>query len=164
MRMKLKLEEFDYTIIYKKGKENCNSDGLSRMYTATTEDAGAALTSGTGAEEEMGRPETLNAEDGKSEKAKFKNANLTEKEKSEILKELHERPIGGHVGMNRTYKRLKQYVSWEGMKEDVETFIRKCEKCQKNKLTQCHTRMPLTITATPSVVFEEVYSGYSGTN
>jgi hypothetical protein len=34
MRMKLKLEEFDYTIIYKKGKENSNSDGLSRMYTA----------------------------------------------------------------------------------------------------------------------------------
>jgi hypothetical protein len=41
------------------------------------------------------------------------------------------------------------------MKEDIENFIRKCEKFQKNKLTQCHTRMLLTITDTPSVVFEK---------
>jgi hypothetical protein len=68
------------------------------------------LISGTGAEEEMGRSETLNAEDGKSEEAKVKDAKLTEKDKFEILKELHENPIGGHVGMNRTYKRLKHYV------------------------------------------------------
>jgi hypothetical protein len=40
------------------------------------------------------------------------------------------------------------------MKEDVETFIKKREKCQ-NKLTQCHTRMPLTIRDTTSVVFEK---------
>jgi hypothetical protein len=33
MRLKLKLQEFDYTIVYKKGKENGNSDGLSRMFS-----------------------------------------------------------------------------------------------------------------------------------
>jgi hypothetical protein len=109
MRMNLKLEEFDYTIIYKKGKENSNSDWLSRMYSyiATTEGVGAALTSGVGEEEETGTSETLNAEDGKSEETVVKNAKLTEKEKLEILKELHESPIGGHGGMNRTYKRRK---------------------------------------------------------
>jgi hypothetical protein len=32
MRLKLKLQEFDFTIVYKKGKENCNSDTLSRMF------------------------------------------------------------------------------------------------------------------------------------
>jgi hypothetical protein len=36
MRLKLKLAEFDYDIVYRKGKENSNSDGLSRMYTLTT--------------------------------------------------------------------------------------------------------------------------------
>jgi hypothetical protein len=35
MRLKLKLQEFDYTIVYKKGKENGNSDGLSRMFSET---------------------------------------------------------------------------------------------------------------------------------
>jgi hypothetical protein len=129
------------------------------MFLTTTQDAGAKLTSEAEEEKEKVRSETLSAEnenagtDGKSEGAKVKNAKLTDK-KLEILKELHETPVGGHIGMNRTYKRLKQYISWEGMKEDVETFIKKCEKCQKNKLTQCHTRMPLTLTDTPSVVFE----------
>jgi hypothetical protein len=33
MMLKLKLQEFDYTIVYKKGKENGNSDGLSRMFS-----------------------------------------------------------------------------------------------------------------------------------
>ena len=140
MRLKLKLEEFDYTIIYKKGKENCNSDGLSRMYTATTKDVGE--------EKENEGSETLCAENenagtnGKSVEVTAKQAELTDREKLEILRELHETPVGGHIGMNRTYKRLKQYISWEGMKDDVETFIIRCEKFQRIKLTQCHTRMP----------------------
>jgi hypothetical protein len=33
MRLKLKLQESEYVIVYKKGNENSNSDGLSRMYT-----------------------------------------------------------------------------------------------------------------------------------
>jgi len=41
------------------------------------------------------------------------------------------------------------------MKTDVEQYIRVCEKCQKNKMTQCHTRKPLVITDTPSTVFEK---------
>jgi hypothetical protein len=57
--------------------------------------------------------------------------------------------------MNRTYQRLKQYITWEGMKNDIEEFIRKCENCHKNKFTQRHTKMPLTITDTPAVVFEK---------
>jgi len=35
MMLKLKLQEFDYTIVYKKGKENRNSGGLSRMFSET---------------------------------------------------------------------------------------------------------------------------------
>lgn len=83
------------------------------------------------------------------------NRELTSKEKLDILKEMHESPIGGHCGMSKTYKRLKHFITWEGMKRDVEDYIQKCEKCQKNKMTQCHTRLPLTITDTPSIVFEK---------
>jgi Transposase and inactivated derivatives len=38
------------------------------------------------------------------------------------------------------------------MKSDVKKYIRKCEKCQKNKMTQCLTKM---VTDTPSAVFEK---------
>ena len=57
-------------------------------------------------------------------------------------------PLGEHAGINRTYRKLRQFISWPGMKTDVEQYIRVCEKCQKNKMTQCHTRMPLVITDT----------------
>jgi hypothetical protein len=61
----------------------------------------------------------------------IKAEEFSDKEKLEILKEVHDTPIGGHRGMTSTYKKLKQYVSWTGMKEDVENFIKKCEKRQK---------------------------------
>jgi transposase InsO family protein len=61
----------------------------------------------------------------------------------------------GHAGIMRTYQKLKQFIAWQGMKTDVESYIRKCKKCQMNKMTQCHTRMPLMITDTPSTVFEK---------
>jgi transposase InsO family protein len=141
MRLKLKLEEFEYTIVYKKGKENSNSDGLSRMYIGADESKRIEMITG----QDSGTPEGQEA--GKK--------GLDDKEKAEILREMHDSPIGGHVGMNRTYKRLRHFINWEGMKHDVERYIQKCEKCQKNKMTQCHTRLPLVITDTPSSVFEK---------
>jgi len=57
------------------------------------------------------------------------------KEKQQkILKEMHECPIGGHQGVQRTYERLKLYVTWPGMFRDVENYIKNCEICQKNKI------------------------------
>jgi hypothetical protein len=41
------------------------------------------------------------------------------------------------------------------MKGDVERYIRKSDKCQRNKMKQLHTRMPLLITDTPTTVFEK---------
>jgi len=71
---------------------------------------------------------------------------LSEKEKLEILKEIHDSPFGGHAVIIRTYRQLKQFIIWPGMKNDAENYFRFCEKCQENKMTQCHTSMPLMIT------------------
>jgi hypothetical protein len=38
-----------------------------------------------------------------------KEKELPSKEKMEILREMHDSPIGGNVGMNRTYKRLRHF-------------------------------------------------------
>jgi ribonuclease HIII len=61
--------------------------------------------------------------------------------------------LGDTEGKSHIQK-LKQFINWQGMKNDVEKYIRKCEKCQKNKMMQYHTRMPL-ITDTPSTEFEK---------
>jgi hypothetical protein len=67
---------------------------------------------------------------------------LSEKEKLEILKEIHDSPLGGHAGINRTYRKFRQYINWPGMKTDMEHYIRVCEKCQKikcNVIPECHS-------------------------
>ena len=68
---------------------------------------------------------------------------ITSKEKQEkILQEMHECPIGGHQGVQRTYDRLKLYVTWPGMYHDVENYVTNCKICQKNKFTVPYFRAP----------------------
>ena len=46
---------------------------------------------------------------------------IASKEKQQkILQEVNECPIGGNQGVQRTYDRLKFYVTWPGMYHDVE--------------------------------------------
>jgi hypothetical protein len=125
LRWRLKLEEYDYEVIYKKGSENKNADALSRIHVT------APIS-----ENEQDKPK------------------LSQEDRAKILKEMHENPTGGHLGMNRTYERIKIFVTWPGMKQEIEDYVRCCEICQKNKITQNKTKMPLQIT-TPDVVWEK---------
>jgi hypothetical protein len=68
---------------------------------------------------------------------------IASKEKQQkILNGMHECPIGGHQGVQRTYERLKLYVTWPGMFHDVGEYIRKCDICQKNKFTGPYIKAP----------------------
>jgi len=115
LRWRLKLEEFDYQLIYKPGTINTNADALSRINTAEVR-----------ADEKTGSVPT-------------------EEEKRKILQEFHEQPIGGHLGKNRTFDSIKQYISWPGMKREIEVYVKQCQVCQKNKITQNKTKLPLQI-------------------
>jgi hypothetical protein len=80
---------------------------------------------------------------------------LTEEEKRKLLQEFHKQPIWGRPEKNITFDRLKQYISWPGMKREIEEYIRQCEICQKNKVTQNKTILPLQITDTPDMVWQK---------
>ena len=56
--------------------------------------------------------------------------------------------------MNRTFERIKLYTSWPGMKQEIENYVRHCETCQMNKITQRKTKLPLQITNTPEVIWQ----------
>ncbi|PNF18074.1 hypothetical protein B7P43_G03322 [Cryptotermes secundus] len=126
LRWRLRLEEYSYEVIYKKGSENKNADALSRIHVTTP-----------ARENEDNKPI------------------VSQEDKARILREMHENPTGGHLGMNRTYERIKLFVTWPGMKQEIEDYVRCCEICQKNKITQNKTKMPLQITTTPDVVWEK---------
>ena len=125
LRWRLKLEEYDYEVVYKPGARNTNADALSRINMAKVNLA-----------------------------SEISNSVPTEEEKIKILQEFHQQPTGGHLGMNRTFDRIKLYTSWPGMKQEIENYVKHCEICQKNKITQKKTKLPLQITNTPEVVWQ----------
>jgi hypothetical protein len=61
---------------------------------------------------------------------------------------MHECPIGGHQGVQRTYDRLKLYVTWPGMFHVVEEYITNFKICQKNKFTGPYIKAPFQETDT----------------
>jgi hypothetical protein len=50
-----------------------------------------------------------------------------------VLSELHASPTTGHSGFTKTYERVKHSFFWDGMKQDVCTFVVECDVCQWNK-------------------------------
>jgi transposase InsO family protein len=45
----------------------------------------------------------------------------------------HDHPISGHLGVDRTHKRLKSHAFWPGMRKYVQNYIKTCDICQKCK-------------------------------
>jgi len=50
---------------------------------------------------------------------------------------------------------MKLFTTWPGMKQELEEYIRPCEICQRNKITQNKTKLPIKITTTPEIVWEK---------
>ena len=48
---------------------------------------------------------------------------------------MHMKQAGGHLGMNKTYERMKLFTTWPGMKQEIENYIKKCEISQKKNYT-----------------------------
>lgn len=180
-RWRLKLEEYQYQIVYKPGILNSNADALSRIRRVETRQDKAKKSRENGndvTEEELGieleqlgpynsivqeeqnsaieteeKDSSLESEDA-TENENEDGDKLSESEKLDIIKEYHDTSIGGHVGTRRTYEKLKTYIKWTNMQSDIEKYIKHCEKCQKNKVTGKSTKQPMVITNTPNSVFE----------
>jgi hypothetical protein len=43
---------------------------------------------------------------------------LDEETKKQILYEFHDAPVGGHRGMNKTFRAIKSRYTWPNMKRD----------------------------------------------
>jgi hypothetical protein len=97
IRWRIQLEKYDYEIVYKKGALNTNADALSRI---------SALV---------------------KDKAETVDKNLGEEERKRILYEFHDAPLGGHRGMNKTYKAIRSKFYWPDMKNEIEEYVKKVQ-------------------------------------
>lgn len=50
-----------------------------------------------------------------------------------IFSIFHESTFGGHSAVQATLKRLSRYFTWPGMNEQVKSWIRECDTCQRHK-------------------------------
>jgi hypothetical protein len=50
-----------------------------------------------------------------------------------LLKEAHDTPLMGHMGIDRTYNNLTRDYYWRGMHKDVCAYVNSCTTCQQNK-------------------------------
>lgn len=82
---------------------------------------------------------------------------ISDEVKTALITEQHMTCIGGHQGVSRTVKRLRQWVQWKGMKKEVKKFINNCKLCQINKEKR-KSKQPLVITTTSSKAFEQIGS------
>jgi len=125
LRWRIKLEDYDYEIVFKKGVFNTNADAQIRV---------SSLVADKGVTEE-------------------KRQQITDDEtRANILYEYHDSPMGGHRGMNKTFREIRKKYEWPSMKRDIEHYVRKCKSCHINKTRH---RAPMEITTTARKPFEK---------
>nr|GFC02402.1 retrotransposable element Tf2 [Tanacetum cinerariifolium] len=51
-----------------------------------------------------------------------------------LLSEAHSSPFSIHPGSTKMYEDLKQHFWWNGMKQDIATYVGRCLICQQVKI------------------------------
>lgn len=72
-----------------------------------------------------------------------------------IIKENHDTPTGGHVGVTRLFKKLRSQYYWTNMLNTIKDYVRNCLKCNQNKHYR-HTKEPFIKTNTPMKCFDAI--------
>ena len=50
-----------------------------------------------------------------------------------ILYMIHDDPTGAHFSVRAMYEKLKERYYWPKMKEDIETYVKSCDQCQRRR-------------------------------
>lgn len=61
----------------------------------------------------------------------------------EVMRELHDAPLGGHRGIWKTINNLQRRVYWPGQRADVRRWVQSCPVCQATKTGVLPRRHPL---------------------
>jgi hypothetical protein len=154
-KLLMKLLEIDYSIEYKKGKENRADEALSRKNHSVSAIFSAVPTWIADIEEsntndpiysDMIQQLVVNSQALQdyslhSDILRYKGRiciGTTTKLRGTIIASLHSSAIGGHSGIRATYQRLKKLFYWPNMRKTVEKFVTECVVCQRDKVKHCH--------------------------
>ena len=68
---------------------------------------------------------------------------IPEELRAEVLADLHEGAMGGHLGVDKTLSRLKERCYWPGHYNDVQDWCGSCSACASRKNPSPKARAPL---------------------
>lgn len=153
--IKYKPAEFEFVIKYKPGKHNAGADALSRTINIISVADGCPVFKETLLKEYENEKliqtiRSLNANDQNGEGNQeysvkagllYKNGKLVirgESLKQQLMKEAHEIPISGHLGIQKTFNSFNKYATWPNMMTEISEFITQCET-SKNQNKQLET-------------------------
>src|SRR6266498_4642548 len=79
-------------------------------------------------------PEKYKLKEGKLYKLKLNDKELLVVRRNKIepiLSLAYEHPLSGHFGLEATLTKLKEKYYWPKMKDDIKSYIRTCDQCQR---------------------------------
>jgi hypothetical protein len=68
-------------------------------------------------------------------------------QREDYMKQYHDLPTGGHLGLKKTYSRMQKAVWWPTMRVDLHKYIQMCQKCQEFRTGSTATGLMKSLTA-----------------
>ena len=135
------MTRFSYQLIYKKGSQMHVADPLSRRldhYVSSGND---------NKDQVLLNPVTIKSID---------ITDHTYEEHQSLITDFHDTPVAGHKGVKAMYNRLRKHYVWNRMKEQIQTYIKHCQKCQQSKVSNQKTSGLLLPLPTPSGPWQDI--------
>ncbi|VVC35129.1 Hypothetical protein CINCED_3A020343 [Cinara cedri] len=61
---------------------------------------------------------------------------LTAEKKIQLIKEIHENPLGGHLRITGKLNKFYAEHYWKGMRKQIKQYVKQCTMCQRNKIAK----------------------------
>jgi hypothetical protein len=150
-RWALRLQPYDFELVHRKGKDHVIPDMLSRSVPVSVDSATAEnFSNTTDRSGQVARfPDkfpSFRVENGVLLKySKCKIPELCDEadswkkvvpkdDRPEILKRFHDVPASGHVGIYKTFWKIRSLYFWPRMRADVVKYVRGCKICAQYKV------------------------------
>lgn len=160
-RWALRLQEFEFDLIHRKGKLNVVPDALSRSVEVIDMfEIDAAVD-----DEYLDLKRKITKFPNKYPNFSIKNDQIfkhcalkTEidnedawklyvpaKDRAELFGRMHDNPLSGHMGFRKTLKRIQENYYWPKMVNHVKHYVKTCSQCQSNKHPTQAVKVPIGI-------------------
>lgn len=187
-RWAVRMQQYDFQIVHRKGKENVVPDALSRsvpLLDEITAEEPAVRTITTikdkwyesmleKVEQKPLSYPNWRVYEGRLYKyvkqsypelrsaGDFWKEVVPKNERREVIAAAHEPPTSGHMGVYKTYARLAEKFCWPKMRQDVAGYVKRCSTCAAHKVDQVPPADKIAPHSKPSRPWEIVSTDLMG--